>query len=156
MATYSSTLAWKKISWTEESSGLQSTGSQESQTHLATKQRKQFLKQEYLERLCSQPVGNSNRKMFFSHISGEMGGWEGKDRMETPWFGKNVSQERTEHWSLRHSSRSQWSVSQHLCCSSRNKPSLPSTDSLLYHVPIPPILPHTPFSRPQAGHCRIP
>lgn len=94
--------------------------------------------------------------MFFSHISGEMGGWEGKDRMETPWFGKNVSQERTEHWSLRHSSRSQWSVSQHLCCSYRNKPSLPSTDSLLYHVPIPPILPHTPFSRPQAGHCRIP
>ena len=34
----------EKISWTEESSGLQSTRSQESQTHLATKQRKQFLK----------------------------------------------------------------------------------------------------------------
>lgn len=79
-----------------------------------------------------------------------------KDRMETPWFEKNVSQERTELWSLRHSSRSHSSVSQHLCCSSMNKPSLPSTDNLLYHVPVLSMLPYTPFSCPQAGHRRMP
>ena len=37
MTTHSSILAWR-IPWTEESGGLQSMGSQMSQTNLATKQ----------------------------------------------------------------------------------------------------------------------
>ena len=37
MATHSSILAWK-ITWTEESGGLQSMGSQKSQTWLSTKE----------------------------------------------------------------------------------------------------------------------
>jgi len=37
MATYSSILTWK-IPWTEEPDELQSMGSQESDTHLVTKQ----------------------------------------------------------------------------------------------------------------------
>ena len=40
MGTHSSILAWE-IPWTEETGGLQSLGSQKSQTQLTTKQQKQ-------------------------------------------------------------------------------------------------------------------